>query len=307
MRIALLDFSTLDWPPRFEGNVERLLCGLISGCSGHELEVIVCRRSVIEYPESVSVFRPRDIDALRRYVASFDAVVVTDPISPAPLPCFPRRNHQWSTERLLVEIDDGRRPFFILGRNTLQRHTLIRSEAERTSSDDVYIGHCHLIPKMRPITRADHAVMVGGLTTAAVDAAGEICRRRKIRLFLIGRMEAERLPGCATYLGEIPEREKIEALRKAAFAIRTAPSIGSPSLLEPAACGIPTIAVDEGSAVSEYLPDGVCGRTVATLREAHDCIDELSVFDSINLRRYVDDLFSPVALFGRFIDALRNF
>jgi glycosyltransferase involved in cell wall biosynthesis len=96
------------------------------------------------------------------------------------------------------------------------------------------------------------------------------------------------------YLGEVTHGEKVELLQNARatlFPIEWEEPFGL-VMIESMACGTPVIATRWG-AVPEVIEDGRSGIIVDRYTEMPDALERADALDPLELRRYVEEEFSP--------------
>jgi glycosyltransferase involved in cell wall biosynthesis len=106
------------------------------------------------------------------------------------------------------------------------------------------------------------------------------------------------------YLGEVSHDEKVELLQHARatlFPIQWDEPFGL-VMIESMACGIPVIATRFG-AVPEVIDDGVTGVIVDDWRDMEKALDRADALDAHQLRRAVEERFSPRRMLSQYVTA----
>lgn len=106
------------------------------------------------------------------------------------------------------------------------------------------------------------------------------------------------------YVGEVSHGEKVELLQHARatlFPIQWDEPFGL-VMIESMACGTPVIATRYG-AVPEVIEDGVSGIIVDDLRDIEAALDRADALDSRQLRRTVEERFSPRRMVTEYVSA----
>jgi glycosyltransferase involved in cell wall biosynthesis len=106
------------------------------------------------------------------------------------------------------------------------------------------------------------------------------------------------------YLGEVTHGEKVELLQNARatlFPIEWEEPFGL-VMIESMACGTPVIATRWG-AVPEVIEDGRSGIIVDRYTEMADALDRADALDPLELRRYVEEEFSPQRMVRDYVAA----
>src|SRR5215475_388055 len=106
------------------------------------------------------------------------------------------------------------------------------------------------------------------------------------------------------YLGEVTHGEKVELLQNARatlFPIEWEEPFGL-VMIESMACGTPVVATRWG-AVPEVIDDGRSGIIVDSYTEMADALDRADELDPLELRRYVEEEFSPQRMVRDYVAA----
>ena len=106
------------------------------------------------------------------------------------------------------------------------------------------------------------------------------------------------------WLGEVPHGEKVELLERARatlFPIEWEEPFGL-VMIESMACGTPVIATARG-AVPEVVEHGLSGIIVDDYRLIPAALEEADRLDARELRRYVEERFSPVRMVRDYVRA----
>src|SRR5204863_10207773 len=106
------------------------------------------------------------------------------------------------------------------------------------------------------------------------------------------------------YLGEVTHGEKVELLKNARatlFPIEWEEPFGL-VMIESMACGTPVIATRWG-AVPEVIEDGRSGIVVDSYKQMADALERADDLDPLELRRYVEEEFSPQRMVRDYVSA----
>jgi glycosyltransferase involved in cell wall biosynthesis len=106
------------------------------------------------------------------------------------------------------------------------------------------------------------------------------------------------------YLGEVTHGQKVELLQDARatlFPIEWEEPFGL-VMIESMACGTPVIATGWG-AVPEVIEDGRSGIVVGSYREMAGALERADELDPFELRRYVEERFSPERMVAEYVEA----
>jgi glycosyltransferase involved in cell wall biosynthesis len=125
----------------------------------------------------------------------------------------------------------------------------------------------------------------------------------KEREYFHGLVEPHLVDGIE-YLGEVTHGEKVELLQNARatlFPIEWEEPFGL-VMIESMACGTPVIATRWG-AVPEVIEHGRSGIIVDNYRQMADALTEADELDPNELRRYVEEEFSPQRMVRDYVDA----
>src|SRR5206468_5152582 len=128
-------------------------------------------------------------------------------------------------------------------------------------------------------------------------------REAKEREYFKERGEPHLVDGIE-YLGEVTHGEKVELLQNARatlFPIEWEEPFGL-VMIESMACGTPVIATRWG-AVPEVIEDGRSGIIVDRYTQMADALERADALDPLELRRYVEEEFSPERMVRDYVAA----
>ena len=146
--------------------------------------------------------------------------------------------------------------------------------------------------RLSPDKGAHRAVAVAMETGLPLKIAGKL-QEQKERAYFHELVEPHLVDGIE-YLGEVTHGEKVELLQNARatlFPIEWEEPFGL-VMIESMACGTPVIATRWG-AVPEVIEDGRSGIIVDNYRQMPAALDRADQLDPLELRRYVEEEFSP--------------
>ena len=156
--------------------------------------------------------------------------------------------------------------------------------------------------RMSPDKGAHRAVAVAMETGLPLKLAGKM-QEGKERQYFHEFVEPHLVDGIE-YLGEVTHGEKVELLQNARatlFPIEWEEPFGL-VMIESMACGTPVIATRWG-AVPEVIEHGRSGIIVEDYREMAHVLDQADALDPFELRRYVEEEFSPKRMVQDYVDA----
>jgi len=156
--------------------------------------------------------------------------------------------------------------------------------------------------RFSPDKGAHRAVAVAMETGLQLKLAGKM-QEPKEREYFHELVEPHLVDGIE-YLGEVTHGEKVELLQNARatlFPIEWEEPFGL-VMIESMACGTPVIATRWG-AVPEVIEDGRSGIIVDNYREMAAALDQADDLDPLELRRYVEEEFSPQRMVRDYVAA----
>ena len=156
--------------------------------------------------------------------------------------------------------------------------------------------------RLSPDKGAHRAVAVAMEAGLPLKIAGKM-QEPKEREYFHGLVEPHLVDGIE-YLGEVTHGEKVELLQNARatlFPIEWEEPFGL-VMIESMACGTPVIATRWG-AVPEVIEHGRSGIIVDNYRQMADALTEADELDPNELRRYVEEEFSPQRMVRDYVDA----
>ncbi|MDP1711941.1 MAG: hypothetical protein Q8K86_05740 [Candidatus Nanopelagicaceae bacterium] len=242
MRLLLIDSFNEPMPPSGPGNASRFFYGLLKGANDVVLSV---KKNVQDYVGKHDVFRPGTVRAAQEFAARFDAVVMPP--------------NDWYVGGMKVPLNEclnGLKNAYVYGGAAKNAVSLARSTLE----DGLVVRHC-VDPSRNDVkTERKSVVTFSGVTKRTLSIAAEACRRCRLNLVTFGNRFDE--APCAS-LGIIPEVEKWRIISSASLCLIICDEerpVGSPSILEPGAYGVPTAVIySNRSAASEYILHGTTG------------------------------------------------
>jgi glycosyltransferase involved in cell wall biosynthesis len=156
--------------------------------------------------------------------------------------------------------------------------------------------------RLSPDKGAHRAVAVAMETGLPLKLAGKL-QETKEREYFHELVEPHLVDGIE-YLGEVTHGEKVELLQNARatlFPIEWEEPFGL-VMIESMACGTPVIATRWG-AVPEVIVDGRSGIIVDNYRQMAGALDRADELDPLELRRYVEEEFSPERMVRDYVAA----
>ena len=156
--------------------------------------------------------------------------------------------------------------------------------------------------RLSPDKGAHRAVAVAMETGLPLKIAGKL-QEPKEREYFHELVEPHLVDGIE-YLGEVTHGEKVELLQNARatlFPIEWEEPFGL-VMIESMACGTPVIATRWG-AVPEVIEDGRSGIIVDSYREMPGALESADNLDPLELRRYVEEEFSPERMVRDYVEA----
>src|SRR4051794_18090995 len=156
--------------------------------------------------------------------------------------------------------------------------------------------------RMSPDKGAHRAIAVAMETGLPLKLAGKL-QDAKEKLYFDELVEPH-LVGGIEYLGEVSHGQKVELLQNARatlFPIEWEEPFGL-VMIEAMACGTPVIATRWG-AVPEVIEDGRSGIIVDRYTQMADALDRADALDPLELRRYVEEEFSPERMVRDYVAA----
>ncbi len=156
--------------------------------------------------------------------------------------------------------------------------------------------------RMSPDKGAHRAVAVAMETGLPLKIAGKL-QEQKEREYFHELVEPHLVDGIE-YLGEVTHGEKVELLQNARatlFPIEWEELFGL-VMIESMACGTPVIATRWG-AVPEVIEHGRSGIIVDDYREMAAALEVADELDPLELRRYVEEEFSPQRMVRDYVEA----
>jgi len=156
--------------------------------------------------------------------------------------------------------------------------------------------------RMSPDKGAHRAVAVAMETGLPLKLAGKM-QEPKEREYFHELVEPHLVDGIE-YLGEVTHGEKVELLQNARatlFPIEWEEPFGL-VMIESMACGTPVIATARG-AVPEVIEHGRSGIVVEDYRIIPAALEEADKLDARDLRRYVEERFSPLRMVRDYVKA----
>jgi len=156
--------------------------------------------------------------------------------------------------------------------------------------------------RLSPDKGAHRAVAVAMETGLPLKIAGKL-QEPKEREYFHELVEPHLVDGIE-YLGEVTHGEKVELLQNARatlFPIEWEEPFGL-VMIESMACGTPVIATRWG-AVPEVIEDGRSGIIVDSYREMPGALESADGLDPLELRRYVEEEFSPQRMVRDYVGA----
>ena len=156
--------------------------------------------------------------------------------------------------------------------------------------------------RLSPDKGAHRAVAVAMQTGLPLKLAGKM-QEPKEREYFHELVEPHLVDGIE-YLGEVTHGEKVELLQNARatlFPIEWEEPFGL-VMIESMACGTPVIATRWG-AVPEVIEDGRSGIIVDSYTQMADALEHADALDPLELRRYVEEEFSPQRMVRDYVGA----
>jgi glycosyltransferase involved in cell wall biosynthesis len=156
--------------------------------------------------------------------------------------------------------------------------------------------------RMSPDKGAHRAVAVARETGLPLKLAGKM-QEPKEREYFHELVEPHLVNGIE-YMGEVTHGEKVELLQHARatlFPIEWEEPFGL-VMIESMACGTPVIATRRG-AVPEVIEDGRSGIIVDDYREMAGALERVDELEPLELRRYVEEEFSPQRMVRNYVAA----
>jgi glycosyltransferase involved in cell wall biosynthesis len=156
--------------------------------------------------------------------------------------------------------------------------------------------------RMSPDKGAHRAVAVARETGLPLKLAGKM-QEPKEREYFHELVEPHLVNGIE-YMGEVTHGEKVELLQHARatlFPIEWEEPFGL-VMIESMACGTPVIATRRG-AVPEVIEDGRSGIIVDDYREMAGALERADGLEPLELRRYVEEEFSPQRMVRNYVAA----
>ncbi len=156
--------------------------------------------------------------------------------------------------------------------------------------------------RMSPDKGAHRAIAVAMETGLPLKLAGKL-REAKEKEYFREYVEPHLVDGIE-YLGEVSHGQKVELLQNARatlFPIEWEEPFGL-VMIESMACGTPVIATRWG-AVPEVIEHGRSGIIVDTYREMAAALEAADELDPFELRRYVEEEFSPERMVDDYVGA----
>jgi glycosyltransferase involved in cell wall biosynthesis len=156
--------------------------------------------------------------------------------------------------------------------------------------------------RMSPDKGAHRAIAVAMQAGLPLKLAGKL-QETKEREYFHELVEPHLVDGIE-YLGEVTHGEKVELLQNARatlFPIEWEEPFGL-VMIESMACGTPVIATRWG-AVPEVIEHGRSGIIVDDYRQMAAALDDADELDPNELRRYVEEEFSPERMVGDYVQA----
>jgi glycosyltransferase involved in cell wall biosynthesis len=156
--------------------------------------------------------------------------------------------------------------------------------------------------RMSPDKGAHRAVAVARQTGLPLKLAGKM-QEPKEREYFHELVEPHLVNGIE-YMGEVTHGEKVELLQHARatlFPIEWEEPFGL-VMIESMACGTPVIATRRG-AVPEVIEDGRSGIIVDDYREMAGALERADELEPLELRRYVEEEFSPQRMVRNYVAA----
>jgi glycosyltransferase involved in cell wall biosynthesis len=156
--------------------------------------------------------------------------------------------------------------------------------------------------RMSPDKGAHRAVAVARETGLPLKLAGKM-QEPKEREYFHELVEPHLVNGIE-YMGEVTHGEKVELLQHARatlFPIEWEEPFGL-VMIESMACGTPVIATRRG-AVPEVIEDGRSGIIVDDYREMAGALERADELEPLELRRYVEEEFSPQRMVRNYVAA----
>ena len=160
--------------------------------------------------------------------------------------------------------------------------------------------------RMDPTKGAHRAIAVAMETGLPLKLAGKVRDRHEHEYFR-QFVEPHLKPGRIEYLGEVSHGEKVELLQNARatlFPIEWEEPFGL-VMIESMACGTPVIATRHGS-VPEVIEHGRSGIVVDDYRIIPAALEEADRLDPHELRRAVEERFSPERMVAGYLGAFRE-
>jgi glycosyltransferase involved in cell wall biosynthesis len=159
--------------------------------------------------------------------------------------------------------------------------------------------------RMSPDKGAHRAVAVARETGLPLKLAGKM-QEPKEREYFHELVEPHLVNGIE-YMGEVTHGEKVELLQHARatlFPIEWEEPFGL-VMIESMACGTPVIATRRG-AVPEVIEDGRSGIIVDDYREMAGALERADELEPLELRRYVEEEFSPQRMVRDYVAAYES-
>ena len=159
--------------------------------------------------------------------------------------------------------------------------------------------------RMSPDKGAHRAIAVAMETGLPLKLAGKMQDPKEVRYFK--ELVEPHLVDGIEYLGEVSHGEKVELLQNARatlFPIEWEEPFGL-VMIESMACGTPVIATRWG-AVPEVIEEGRSGIIVDDYRIIPAALEEADRLDPHDIRRYVEEEFSPERMVSDYLQAYRT-
>ncbi|MDQ5821370.1 MAG: glycosyltransferase family 4 protein [Actinomycetota bacterium] len=159
--------------------------------------------------------------------------------------------------------------------------------------------------RMNPDKGAHRAIAVAMDAGLPLKLAGKKQDKKEIEYF--DELVAPHLVDGIEYLGEVTHGEKVELLQNARatlFPIEWEEPFGL-VMIESMACGTPVIATRWG-AVPEVIEDGRSGIIVDNYREMAAALERADDLDPLELRRFVEERFSPERMVADYVAAYES-
>ena len=156
--------------------------------------------------------------------------------------------------------------------------------------------------RLSPDKGAHRAVAVAMAAGLPLKRAGKMDEPKERQYF--HELVEPHLVNGIEYLGEVTHGQKVELLQNARatlFPIEWEEPFGL-VMIESMACGTPVIATRWG-AVPEVIEDGRSGIVVESYTEMADALERADELDPLELRRYVEEEFSPARMVRDYVAA----